>query len=258
VPEPLPGFPLGNTETQPPSAPDPSKPTPVYTYHVVNTYLHDPTAFTQGLVYTDDILYEGTGLNGASTVRKVDLTTGQVIAKRSLPSTYFGEGIAVLNGKIYQLTWQSGTCFVYDKNTLDPIKQFSYSTEGWGLTHDGKQLIMSDGTSTLYFRDPETFSEICRIEVIGDAGPVRNLNELEYIDGEIYANIWQTDRIARINPKTGKVTAWIDLSDLLSPEDRFNRVDVLNGIAYDASAKRLFVTGKWWPKLFEINLIPKS
>ncbi len=258
VPEPVPGLPSGNNETQPPSAPEPAKPTPVYTYHVINTYLHDPTAFTQGLVYADSILYEGTGLNGASTVRKVDLNTGQVIAKRSIPSNYFGEGIAIFNNKIYQLTWQSGTCFVYDKNTLDPIKQFSYSTEGWGLTHDGKQLIMSDGTSTLYFRDPDTFAETGRIEVTGDAGPVRNLNELEYIDGEIYANIWQTDRIARINPKTGKVTAWIDLSGILLPEDRLNRVDVLNGIAYDASTKRLFVTGKWWPKVFEIKLIPKT
>lgn len=253
IPEAVPGLPTGNND-DPTTTP---KTTPVYSYNIINTYLHDPAAFTQGLVYSDSMLYEGTGLNGASSLRKVELHSGKVITQRTIPSNFFGEGIAVFNDKIYQLTWQSGTCFVYDKNTLDVIQQFAYPTEGWGLTHDGKQLIMSDGTANIYFRDPETFAEIRRIEVTDNNSPVRNLNELEYIDGDIFANVWQTDRLVRIDPQTGKVKAWIDLTGLLSQEDRFNRVDVLNGIAFDANTQRLFVTGKWWPKLFEIKLVPR-
>ncbi len=228
---------------------------PIYTYVIVNTYVHDPNAFTQGLVFEDGIFFEGTGQYGASNIRKVAPATGAVLAQKSIASHFFGEGIAVFGDRLYQLTWKAGVCFVYDKNTFALQTQFAYPTEGWGLTHDGKKLVMSDGTNTIYFRDPDTFEETGRIEVADSAGPVHYLNELEYIKGQIFANIWQTDRIARIDPKSGMVTGWIDLTGILSPTDRSShRVDVLNGIAYDALTDRIFVTGKWWPKLFEIKL----
>lgn len=229
------------------------KTTPVYSYIVVNTYLHDPDAFTQGLDFADGFLYESTGLFGASSLRKVDLNTGEVLKRHDLAPTFFGEGCAVFGDRIYQLTWRERTCFVYDKNTFEILAQHAYPTEGWGITHNGKHLIMSDGSATLYFRDPETFEETGRVAVSDHTGPVRNLNELEYIHGEVYANIWQTDRIARIDPKTGKVIAYIDLSGILPPQNR--RIDVLNGIAHDPERDRLFVTGKWWPTLFEIRLV---
>lgn len=232
---------------------------PVFTYEIVNTYPHDPDAFTQGLVYdAGGFLYEGTGLRGESSLRKVDLETGEVLQIHRLADQYFGEGIAVYDGRIAQLTWQSNVGFVYDKNSFEQTSEFEYSTEGWGLTHDGDRLIMSDGTATLHFLDPLTFEERGRVNVHDASGPITRLNELEYIDGEVYANVWQTDRIARINPETGQVTAWIDLTGLLPQEERaqLDRVDVLNGIAYDAANDRLFVTGKWWPTLFEIKLVP--
>jgi len=233
-----------------------SEPIPVYSYEIVNVYPHDRNAYTQGLVFEDGILYEGTGLRGHSTLRKVALETGAVLQLYALPAQLFGEGVTVFGDKIFQLTWQSNAGFVYDKHSFQLLQQFHYPTEGWGITHDGERLIMSDGTSTLHFLDPETLKEIGRIQVYDSEGPVVRLNELEYVQGEIYANVWQTDRIARIDPHTGQVIAWIELEGLLGPEDLSQPVDVLNGIAYDAQNQRLFVTGKKWPKLFEIELIP--
>jgi glutamine cyclotransferase len=228
------------------------------TYEVINTYPHDPNAFTQGLVYEDGVLYEGTGLKGRSSLRKVELETGEVLQRLDLAAQYFGEGITIWEDKIIQLTWQSHIGFVYDKESFELLREFSYPTEGWGITHDGTRLIMSDGTATLHFLDPETFVETGSVQVFDSNGPVVRLNELEYINGEVYANIWQTDRIARIDPDTGKVTGWIDLTGLLSVEDLRQSVDVLNGIAYDAEHDRLFVTGKLWHKLFEIELVPQN
>jgi glutamine cyclotransferase len=228
-----------------------------YSYQVVAEYPHDPGAFTQGLVYEDGVLYEGTGLKGRSSLRRVDLETGEVLQRYDLPSNYFGEGIALLGDRLYQLTWQSHVGFVYDKDTFALLDEFSYPTEGCGLTHDGERLIMSDGTATLHFLDPETLEETGSIQVHDDQGPVTHLNELEYIDGQVYANIWLTDRIARISPHTGQVTGWIDLSGLLDPDELTQPVDVLNGIAYDQENERLFVTGKLWPTLFELELIPQ-
>jgi len=228
---------------------------PVMGYRVLNTYPHDPGAFTQGLVYEDGVLYEGTGLNGQSTLRRVALETGEVLQSCALPPELFGEGIAVYGERIIQITWQSHIGLVYDKASFELLGTFSYPTEGWGLTHDEARLIMSDGSATLHFLDPETFTEVGRVEVYDENGPVVRLNELEYIGGEVYANIWQTDRIARIDPQTGQVLGWVDLSGLLGPEDRTQPVDVLNGIAYDPASDRLFVTGKLWPKLFEIELV---
>jgi glutamine cyclotransferase len=227
-----------------------------YTYEIVQTYPHDRDAFTQGLVFEDGILYEGTGLRGRSTIRKVALETGEVLQLLELYRQFFGEGITIWKDRIIQLTWQSNTGFVYKKDTFELIGEFTYPTEGWGITHDGTHLIMSDGSSTIYFRDPRSLKEIDRIEVFDGSGPVVRLNELEYVQGEIYANIWQTDYIARIDPETGRVTGWINLKGLLKPEALNQPVDVLNGIAYDSKNDRLFVTGKLWPTLFEIKLIP--
>ena len=231
---------------------------PVYTYKVVNTYPHDQSAFTEGLVFEDGVLYEGTGLHEYSTLRRVELETGEILQSCELPSQFFGEGVTLYGNKIIQLTWQSHIGFVYDKYTFKLLKKFNYPDEGWGITHNGKHLIVSDGTETLHFLDPETFKEISKIEVSANNIPVTRINELEYIQGEIYANIWQTERIARIYPLTGHVTGWIDLKGILSPEDNSETVDVLNGIAYDAENDRLFVNGKFWPKLFEIELIKKE
>jgi len=227
----------------------------VYTYQVINTYPHDQSAFTEGLVFEDGVLYEGTGLYEFSNLRRVELETGKVLQIRELPKQYFGEGIAIYKNKIIQLTWKSNLGLVYDKYNFKLLQEFNYPTEGWGITCDGKYLLMSDGTSTLHFLDPETFEEISQIEVYENDIPVTKINELEYVQGEIFANIWLTERIARINPLTGQVTGWIDLKGILSPEDRSEKVDVLNGIAYDAKNNRLLVTGKFWPKLFEIELI---
>ncbi len=230
--------------------------TALYTYKIINIYPHDPQAFTQGLAFDDGFLYEGTGLYDRSTLRKVELTSGKVIRSVRLPGRFFGEGITVFGEHIIQLTWRSKLAFAYGKRDFELQRSFPYPTEGWGLTHDGTRLILSDGTATLYFLDPRNFREIDRIEVFDDTGPVQGLNELEYVRGEIFANVWRSDRIARIAPATGRVTGWIDLSGILPARDREAPVDVLNGIAYDPARSRLFVTGKLWPKLFEIELQP--
>ncbi len=228
---------------------------PVFGYRIVTKYPHDRGAFTQGLAYRSGVLYEGTGLYGQSTLRRVDLRTGDVREKVTLGSQYFGEGIAVLTDRIYQLTWREQTGFVYDRETFALLDRFSYSTEGWGLTTDGTRLIASNGTDRITFHDPGTFAELDSIAVRADGEPVLRLNELEYVNGEIWANVFQTDRIARIDRTTGAVRGWINLSGLLSEKDRAGQdVGVLNGIAYDASGERLFVTGKSWPTLFEIKL----
>jgi glutamine cyclotransferase len=232
-----------------------SRSTPVSGYKIVHTYPHDPGAFTQGLVYYDGYLYEGTGMHGESSVRKVELITGKVLQKIDLPRSYFGEGIVLWKDKLIELTWQTRIGFVYDRATLNQLRTFTYSREGWGITQDGKRLIMSDGSATLFFWDPETFKEIGHLDVDDKGSPVTNLNELEFIRGEIYANVWQTDRIARISPATGHVLGWVNLTGLLSPAEKPG-TDVLNGIAYDAKQSRLFLTGKRWPKLFEIRLSP--
>jgi glutamine cyclotransferase len=224
-----------------------------YTYTIVNVYPHDQTAFTQGLVFEDGTLYEGTGLWGQSSLRRVNLETGNVTQLYELPDDLFGEGITIFGNKIIQITWQNHAGFVYDKNSFDLLQEFTYSTEGWGITHDGTNLIMSDGTANLYFLDPETFQIIDQIEVI-DEEPVTQLNELEYIDGRVYANIWMTEKIAIINPETGQVTGWINLEGLKAAEHP--TANVLNGIAYDQNSKRLFVTGKLWSNLYEIELVP--
>ncbi len=232
---------------------EPEDSTPVnYTYEVINVYPHDPNAFTQGLIIVEGVMFESTGLKGSSTLRRVDLETGNVLQNYALLDEFFGEGITVFDDKIIQLTYQQGIGFIYDKWSFDLLGEFNYSTEGWGITTDGTQLIMSDGSAYLYFLDPETFEVIGRIEVWDD-GPVERINELEYINGEVYANIWLTDRIAIINPNTGQVTGWIDLTGIYTSET-INSNNVLNGIAYDTEGERLFVTGKRWSKLFQIEL----
>ena len=230
---------------------------PVFGYQVVRVYPHDRNAFTQGLIYRDGFLYESTGLNGRSTIRKVRLETGQVLEHHALAGQYFGEGITDWEKDLLQLTWQSQVGFVYDLQTFGVTRTFTYEGEGWGLTHDTSALILSDGTPRLRFFDPLTFEPIGSYTVRDGGTPVANLNELEYVRGEIFANIWQTDRVVRIAPSTGQVIGWIDLSGLLTESDKAVPVDVLNGIAYDAQADRLFVTGKLWPKLFEIKLVQR-
>jgi len=230
---------------------------PVHTYRIVRTYPHDRNAFTQGLFYLDGFLYESTGLEGRSSVRKVELASGKVLQEYRLPSQYFGEGLTHWKSSLLQLTWKHNAGFVYDLTTFKLTGSFSYAGEGWGLAHDGVRLIMSDGSSALRFLDPDSRKETGRMTVRDRGRPVDNLNELEYVRGEIYANVWQTDRIARISPKTGEVTGWVDLSRLLSASEAAS-ADVLNGIAYDSSGDRLFVTGKLWPKLFEIRIVPRT
>jgi glutamine cyclotransferase len=226
------------------------------TYRVVHTYPHDPHAFTQGLVYADGHLYESTGLKGHSSLRMVDVETGRVLQELPVPSQYFAEGLAAWGSTLVQLTWQDHTAFVYDRFSFRELRTLSYPGEGWGLAADGKELILSDGTAMLRFLDPVTFHELRRVIVKDDGVPVLQLNELEVVKGEIYANVWYSDRIARISPATGKVLGWIDLTGLLKPEERTDRGAVLNGIAYDAANDRLFVTGKLWPRLFEIKVTP--
>ena len=245
-------------ETQAPGTPAVPAKVLNYTFEVVNTYPHDPAAFTQGLVYYQGALYESTGLNGQSSIRKVDLQTGEVLKKTEVSAQYFAEGLALFNGQAFQLTWQSQRGFIYDLESFRTLNTFNYTGEGWGLAQDGHSLILSDGTNRIRFLNPGTFQVEREINVYDGSQPIPYLNELEYIKGEIYANIWQTDRIARIDPQTGRVRAWINLSGLLSVEDRMRNVDVLNGIAYDETQDRLFVTGKLWPKLFEIRLKPRQ
>ena len=225
-------------------------------YQVVRSYPHDRMAFTQGLIFRNGVFYEGTGLNGRSGLRKVKVDTGEVLQTKPLGQEYFGEGITDWKGSIVQITWRSEVGFVYDINTFEQTKTWSYKGEGWGLTHDDTRVIMSDGSSSLRFIDPATLKETGRITVRDANGPVENLNELEWVKGEIFANVWQTERIARISPSDGHVTGWIDMSGLLSPAER-QGTDVLNGIAYDAAGDRLFVTGKLWPRVFEIKLVKK-
>ncbi len=234
---------------------NPEVPT-TYTYKVINTFPHDRKAFTQGLVCENGVLYEGTGLNGRSTLRKVELETGNVLQTHQLLTEFFGEGITIYGDNIIQLTYQENVGFVYNKDTFELLRKFNYTTEGWGITHNGEHLIMSDGTPALYFLDPETFERVNRIKVYDRNTPLWGLNELEYIDGQIYANVWPTERIAMIAPDTGWVTGWIDMKGLLAQQDYTEYVDVFNGIAYDKNNGRLFVTGKYWPKLFEIKVIP--
>ena len=245
-----------------PSSPSPSATNTLttaatYTYNVVHAYPHDTSAFTEGLAYANGKLYESTGLYGDSTLRRVDLQTGNVQQKKNLPAQFFGEGITVVNDTIVQLTWREHAGFVYDMNSFNILRNFSYPTEGWGLTYDGSRLIMSDGSDKLYFLDPVTYQSDSHIQVHDGPTSVSNLNELEYVNGDVYANIWHQQKIAVINPQTGQVKAWIDLTGL-QDSIVFSPEEVLNGIAYDSGNGRLFVTGKDWPRLFEINLVPSS
>jgi glutaminyl-peptide cyclotransferase len=228
-----------------------------YGYEVVHTYPHDPAAFTEGLFYLDGFLYEGTGLEQHSDIRKVRLETGEVVQRHVIPEQYFGEGIINWKDRLIELTYKSQVGFVYDLAGFVLQRQFEYPGEGWAMTQDGKRIIMSDGTPELRFWDPETLKETGRITVTEYGQPLRNVNELEFVKGEIYANVWMTNRLVRIDPATGKVRGSVDLTGLLSPSDMNAETDVLNGIAYDAKGDRLFVTGKKWPKLFEIRLVKK-
>jgi glutamine cyclotransferase len=226
------------------------------TYEVVQAYPHDPGSFTQGLIFEEGIFYESAGLYGESSLRKVALETGEVLQQVDLPGMYFAEGLTSWDDTLIQLTWQEHVGFVYDKESFAQVGTFEVATEGWGLTQDGERLIMSDGTATLFFLDPETFAVLDTVTVTDQGQEIVNLNELEWVDGEVFANIWQTDDIVRIDPKTGEVLGWIDLSGLLPPEERSPETNVLNGIAFDPEANRLFVTGKLWPRLYEIRLVP--
>lgn len=230
---------------------------PAFGYRIVHTYPHDSKAFTQGLIYLHGYLYESTGLEGQSSLRKVDLQTGKVLERYDLAPDIFGEGLTNWKDTLIQLTWKKQTGFVYDRSTFHLLRTFQYSGEGWGLTQDGVHIIMSDGSSSLRFLNPQTFQEIKRIVVTDGGVEVHDLNELEYIHGEIYADIWQTDLIALISPQSGHVTGWIDLTGLRPASTKRNSDAVLNGIAFDAVHNRLFVTGKLWPKLFEIQLVRK-
>jgi glutaminyl-peptide cyclotransferase len=226
---------------------------PTFTYEIVNRYPHDREAFTQGLIYRDGALYESTGLKGRSSIRKVRLETGEILQHRSVARRYFAEGLTEFGGELLQLTWETGVGFVYDRTSLAERRRFSYRGEGWGLTHDGSRLILSDGTPTLRYFDPQTMQEVRRVRVTDRQLPVEELNELEFVRGQIFANVWLTDRIAMIDPESGQVTGWLDLTGLMPAGNRLPNA-VLNGIAYDAAGDRLFVTGKLWPTLFEIRI----
>jgi glutaminyl-peptide cyclotransferase len=230
---------------------------PVYGYEIVNTFPHDATAFTQGLVFHDGALIESTGLEGHSTLRRVELQTGKILQKVDVPRYFFAEGLTLFAGKLYQLTWKGEKGFVYDPQTFQKTAEFPYEGQGWGLTHDADLLILSDGSDQLRFIDPNDFKVKRTISVTDHGRPVEELNELEYVKGEIYANVWHQNRVARIDPQTGRVTGWIDLAGLLRPGDVSDEEAVLNGIAYDEGGDRLFVTGKLWPKLFEVRLKQK-
>jgi glutamine cyclotransferase len=256
---PLPGCADTPPPTAEPGEPASSPPAQVrhYTCEVVNVYPHDENAFTQGLLFHDGYLYESTGLRGRSSLRRVELESGEVLASTPLQDNHFGEGIALCRDRIMQLTWQSRVGLVYDLEGLTVVDSFTYESEGWGLTCDGMRLIMSDGSPRLYHRDAETFAVWSYVTVRDGATPVERLNELEFVNGMVYANVWRTDRIAIIDPTDGRVTGWIDLSGLLDTMQVTTQVDVLNGIAYDAAGDRLFVTGKLWPWLFEIRLVER-
>lgn len=248
---------IAKTPSVPPSpATNATQVAPVvhYTYEVVAVWPHDTTAFSQGLVLRNGALLESTGLNGRSSLREVEIATGKILKQVKLASQYFGEGLAVIGDRAYQLTWQNGKGFVYDADTFQLEQEFSYAGEGWGLTTDGKLLILSDGTDQLQFMDPFTFKVVRSVGVTSAGRPVYQLNELEWINGEVFANVWQTNQIVRIEPTTGEVKGVIDFSGLLAPADRGPHTDVFNGIAYDPATDRLFVTGKNWPKVFEVRL----
>jgi glutaminyl-peptide cyclotransferase len=230
------------------------QPPQAYGYKVLNVYPHDTEAFTEGLEYRNGFLYESTGLVGKSMLRREQLETGQVLQETAVPAQHFGEGITVLNQRIIQLTWQTQIGFIHNQSTFATESTFSYPGQGWGLANDGKQIYMSDGTSQIRFWDPTTLAETQRITVHDAGGPITMVNELEWVNGMIYANIWQTNNVAIISPMDGSVVGWIDLAGLLTPQE-YAQADVLNGIAYDAAANRLFVTGKLWPKLFQIQLV---
>jgi glutamine cyclotransferase len=232
--------------------------TPSYTFEVVTEHPHDPGAFTQGLLWHEGRLFESTGEVGTSNIREVDLKTGRVIRQRDLAPPHFGEGIVIFGDKLYQITWKTNKAFVYDWKTFAPTGEFTYEGEGWGLTTDGTSLIMSNGSSTLIYRDPKTFVAQKAITVTDHGNAVSQLNELEWVKGEIWANVWQSEQIARIDPATGNVLGWIDLTGILPSLDRTGTEDVMNGIAYDAEKDRIFVTGKLWSKLFEITLKKRS
>jgi glutaminyl-peptide cyclotransferase len=225
-----------------------------YTCNVVNTFPHDSTAFTEGLIYQDGFLYESTGLNGASSLRKVNLTTGTVLQEFVLPNEYFGEGLARVDDKLVQLTYKTQVSFIYDEATFALLGNFTYQTEGWGLTYDGNRLIMSDGSKNLYFLNPETYQKTGQVQVHDCNVSISDLNELEYVNGSLYANVFMQAKIAIINPQTGSVTAWIDLTELANG----NPAGVLNGIAYDPAGNRLFVTGKNWSYLYQVDLVPEK
>lgn len=223
-------------------------------YEVVNSFPHDPTAFLQGLVWHDGFLYESTGLEGRSTLRRVEFPSGKVIKMTRLDPDLFGEGLALVGNRLIQLTWTTGKGLIYDRDSFSRIGEFTYDTEGWGLAFDGQNLIMSDGSNVLTYLDPQSFKPVKKLSVTMNGRPARQLNELEFIEGEIWANVWQSDLILRIDPATGRVTSYLDLKNLLPPQMRRGGEDVLNGIAYDAAQKRIFVSGKLWPRLFEIRL----
>jgi len=227
-------------------------------YAVVDIFPHDPDAFTQGLVLDNGILFEGTGLFGKSSIRKINLTTGSILQSRDLSSEYFGEGIAVYDSKLIQLTWRSCKGFVYDKKNFSLFTDFSYPTEGWGITFTGDYLVMSDGSENLYFLDPHNFTKAYSIQVHYKGTTISGLNELEYVKGEIYANLFPTDYIVRIDPSTGRVNGWLNLTGLMDMENYGKKIDVLNGIAFDENTNRLFVTGKFWPYIFALNLFSLS
>jgi glutaminyl-peptide cyclotransferase len=239
-------------------APNPPKRAREYTFEVVRQFPHDATAFTQGLTYHAGYLYEGTGINGRSSLRQIRVETGGIVRKVDLPSEFFGEGITVFKNEVVQLTWLSHVGFLYNLSDFHLIRRFSYPGEGWGITTNGREFFMSDGTPEIRVLEPNNLAEKRRIPVHDGAASVAKLNELEFVEGEIFANVWQTDRIVRISPQTGEVVGWIDLTGLLSSVYRLGPDAVLNGIAYDAEGKRLFVTGKLWPAVFEIRIIPKQ
>jgi glutamine cyclotransferase len=232
----------------------PDGPPAKYGYQIVNMWPHDSNAFTQGLILSDGKLLESTGQEGFSSLRRVDLETGKILKKVDVPEPYFAEGITLLNGKIYQLTWQHQLGFIYDAQSFDRVGQFNYTGEGWGLATDGKSLILSDGSNHLRFLDPSNFHVTRTIAVVDGQTPVKELNELEFVQGEIYANVWHDNRIATIDPQSGRVTAWIDLTGLMPENELQDPEAVLNGIAYDQTNDRLYVTGKLWPRLFEIKV----
>jgi glutaminyl-peptide cyclotransferase len=244
----------GTSANLPPGAPPENAVVPTFGYQIVDIVPHDTSAFTQGLVFHDGNLLESTGEEGRSSLRRIELETGKVLKKVDVPSPYFAEGIAVLNGKVYQLTWQHQLGFIYDAQSFERVGDFKYDGEGWGLTTDGQSLILSDGSNRIRFLDPASFRVTRTITVLDNKTPVNQLNELEWVQGEIYANVWHDEKIAVINPQTGRVTSWIDLTGLMPEGELQDPEAVLNGIAYDQTSSRLFVTGKLWPRIIEIKV----